>query len=120
MSGYAALAERMSMSADLTSIRRFSSLNYQNLLYLQAELTDLEAEWRKKEKDRDELTDREKKYPSHDWVSLSKSPDWRTFELIQKKLKEYSERKLCSNHHVANLTTCVQTMLSSSCVPSHS
>jgi hypothetical protein len=42
-SGHAKVATLMSHHSDLAIFRRFSKLNFQNLLYLQAELTHLEA-----------------------------------------------------------------------------
>ena len=44
MEGYPALAEVMSMNDGLDVFRRFSSLNIQNLLYMQAELNNLELD----------------------------------------------------------------------------
>ena len=44
MEGYPALAEVMSDHDGLDIFRRFSTLNVLNLLYMQAELTDLECD----------------------------------------------------------------------------
>ena len=44
MEGYPALAEVMSTNNGLDIFRRFCALNVQNLLYMQAELSDLELD----------------------------------------------------------------------------
>ena len=92
MSGYAGLAQRMSLSVDLGSIRRFTSLNFQRLLYLQAELTILEDEWRAIEQTVDAKTNIEDRYRSHSWSHLKADADWQKFVDLQKKLDEYSKQ----------------------------
>ncbi|KAL9622060.1 MAG: hypothetical protein Q9160_003559 [Pyrenula sp. 1 TL-2023] len=92
MSGYAGIAMRMAASSDLTSVRQFSALSYQNILYLQAELTALEEAWRQKEEAIRASGDIEKRtwYP-HDWERLGKDPElWPEFLKLRQKLKEYS------------------------------
>jgi hypothetical protein len=93
--GYAKIASTMSHHSELAIFRRFSKLNLQNLLYLQAELTLLE-------KDLDELVERDKTNPNRgfytkDWWSLAESSDdeegqeqWDKVLQIREKLKEYS------------------------------
>lgn len=94
--GYAKIAMTMSHHGELAIFRRFSKLNLQNLLYLQAELTNLE-------KDLGELVERDKLDASRgfyakDWWSLAESSDeeegqeqWDKVLQIREKLKEYSK-----------------------------
>lgn len=71
MIGYAAIASRMSNSSDLTLLRSFSSLNYQNILYLQAELTHIEQLWREKKVEIQNSTNEDMRERSpHDWAEL--------------------------------------------------
>ncbi|OTA65856.1 hypothetical protein K449DRAFT_420569 [Hypoxylon sp. EC38] len=93
MSGYAAIAKRMSSGSDLTSFRNFSTLNYQNILYLQAELTHLESSWREKEKEIQKEADIDNKNRSpYDWAQLQKNGEaWDNFLRLREKLKEYNE-----------------------------
>jgi hypothetical protein len=92
MSGYAGIAEHMSRFPDIGSFRRFSALNHQNLLYLQAELTVLEDAWRKTEERNNDSDDIEAKFRAKGWDTLRRSAaDWEQFEALQQKLKTYSE-----------------------------
>lgn len=71
MIGYAAIASRMSNSSDLTLLRSFSSLNYQNILYLQAELTHIEQLWREKEVEiQNSINEDMRERSPHDWAEL--------------------------------------------------
>ena len=94
MEGYARLAQLMGRQDEYAIFRRFSSLNKQNLLYLQAEITYLEQEL-------ESLAKRDASYPhrqyfSKDWWSLSQSEDeedleqWHKIFEIREKLNEYS------------------------------
>jgi hypothetical protein len=96
MEGYSNLALLMGQNAELGILRRFSRLNLQNLLYLQAELVHLEADL-----DQIALADQSSGHPqksvySRDWWSLANSKNegderqWRTVLEIRGKLKEYS------------------------------
>ncbi|KAI1392442.1 uncharacterized protein F4822DRAFT_441404 [Hypoxylon trugodes] len=103
MSGYAAIAKRISISSDLTSFRSFSALNYQNILYLQAELTHLEEAWRNTENDTLQSTDENKRslHP-HDWAELQKDTEtWDQFKKLRHKLKEYNEA-LIQQHAISH------------------
>lgn len=95
MEGYAKLALLMGRHSEFAMFRRFRALNMQNLLYLQAELTDLEDQLQK-------LVCRDSEDPNRnfytkDWWSLSQSEvyeereQWEKFLDIRVKLKEYSE-----------------------------
>lgn len=92
MSGYAAIAKRMSLGSDLSAVRQFSELNYRNILYLQAELTHLEDEWAKLEQamTNDPDPNKREKIP-FDWAKRQEEKAvWQQFEKMRKKLKEYS------------------------------
>ncbi|KAI1655916.1 hypothetical protein F4813DRAFT_365737 [Daldinia decipiens] len=103
MIGYAAIANLMSNSSDLTLLRSFSSLNYQNILYLQAELTHLEQLWREKEAEIQNSTKEDMRERSpHDWAELQKDAEvWAQFLQLRNKLKEYNEA-LIQQHTVAH------------------
>jgi hypothetical protein len=103
--GYAPLASLMAEHPEYGIFRKFSSLNAQNLLYLQAELVYLEANLL-----RHVATDHEAGMSAQngtmqanklryevDWYSLAYSEEedpntlqWKTVLLIREKLKEYS------------------------------
>lgn len=95
MEGYAKIAYLMSHHNELAILRRFSRLNLQNLLYMQAELTYLE-------KDLDQLSQNDQAESSRalysrDWWSLAESENgdsekeqWKKVVEIRGKLKEYS------------------------------
>ena len=92
--GHAKVATMMSHYNEFAIFRKFSKLNYQNLLYLQAELTHLEANL-KKLADRDGR-DPNRTYYSKDWWFLAQNEEhdsreqWQKFLQIRNKLKEYS------------------------------
>jgi len=93
--GHAKVATLLSHHSELAIFRRFSKLNFQNLLYLQAELTHLEANL-KKLVDRDAQNPNRQQY-SRDWLFLAQNDDehddreqWDKFLQIRDKLKEYS------------------------------
>jgi hypothetical protein len=96
MEGYSKIARLMALYPEFGILRGFKQLNFQNLLYLQAEITHLE----------DELRDcvaedngrRDRPYNSTDWWSLSHPPEeqeddheqWDKVLEIRKKLEKYS------------------------------
>jgi Family of unknown function (DUF6594) len=93
--GHAKVATMMSHHKDFAIFRKFSKLNYQNLLYLQAELTHLEENL-KRLADRDK-DDPNRKFYCMDWWSLAQNnkeydsrEQWEKFLQIRRKLKEYS------------------------------
>jgi hypothetical protein len=94
MEGYAKISQLMSRHDEFAMLRRFRSLNIQNLLYMQAELTYLEEELHLREC-RD-AQDSNKVFYARDWWSLSQSTDsedisqWHKFLEIRRKLQEYS------------------------------
>jgi len=95
MEGHAKVAQLMSQHPELAIARRFGHLNMQNLLYLQAELVHLEAEYKK-------IAEDDHRNPGRldfakDWLSLSQSDDeadleqWEKLLEIRPKLKEYND-----------------------------
>lgn len=94
MEGYAKVANLMATHGELAIFRRFKALNMLNLLYLQAEITHLEAELR--EVACEDAQQGRENHP-HDWWSLSQSEDdndreqWDVVLKIRKKLEKYSK-----------------------------
>lgn len=99
MEGYPELASIMGRYFEMGILRRFGTLNALNLLYLQAELIELESELQ-------EIAGKDVKSDipfrsdfAHDWVLLSKpigngdEKQWQKVLQIRAKLKEYSERR---------------------------
>jgi hypothetical protein len=106
LKGYAPLASLMSTHPEIAIFRKFSTLNAQNLLYLQAELVYLESKLqRHASEDRQAGIAAERigtkcadklKYDT-DWYMLANSDEededslqWQTVLEIRGKLKEYS------------------------------
>ncbi len=90
MEGYAKVARLMAAQDEFAIFRGFRALNMQNLLYLQAEITHLEAEFREiAERD---ATDRNGEDYAFDWWSLSISKgengreQWEKIQEIRSKL----------------------------------
>ena len=101
MQGYADLASMMGRYPDTGILRRFGTLNMQNLLYLQAELIKLESELHelaKTDSDQGKSGNRVRGWYSKDWISLSNyygstdETQWQKVLQIRRKLKEYSKR----------------------------
>ncbi|KAL3419832.1 hypothetical protein PVAG01_08330 [Phlyctema vagabunda] len=98
--GYPRLGSYMGMSPENAIIRKFGSLNLENVLYLQAELTHLEIKLREIQA-RDNRSEDEKisKF-SRDWYWLDASADedeceqFDTVMRIRAKLKEYNDAVL--------------------------
>jgi hypothetical protein len=92
--GYAKIATLMSQHGELAIFRKFSQLNLQSLLYLQAELTHLEADLERVAV-RDHADPDRAIYAKH-WWSLAQSEEdeekdqWDKVLQIREKLKEYS------------------------------
>ncbi|MCJ1363202.1 hypothetical protein MMC16_002309 [Acarospora aff. strigata] len=92
--GYTNLASLMGKNPEVAIFRRFSALNAKNLLYLQAELVNLEA--RLQRYAADSANSRNGVYEI-DWFALSRSEkdgdrrQWDTFLEIRAKLKEYND-----------------------------
>jgi hypothetical protein len=97
MEGYAGTANFMHLNSETAIFRHFGRLSVQNLLYLQAELVELE-------RDLGHLVDKDKRsghpncqYYARDWWFLSHSErdgdaaQWEKVLEIRAKLKEYRE-----------------------------
>ncbi|KAI1448152.1 hypothetical protein F5Y02DRAFT_377510 [Annulohypoxylon stygium] len=98
MKGYAKVARLMSTYEEFAILRRFKRLNYQNLLYLQAEMIHLEESLgRLVEKD---AADSERKEYEEDWWKLahggtkSGRAQWKKVCCIREKLEQYNEALL--------------------------
>ncbi|KAH8660568.1 hypothetical protein BX600DRAFT_514160 [Xylariales sp. PMI_506] len=95
MEGYAKLALLMGRHEEFAIFRRFRTLNMQNLLYMQAEITELEDQLKKIVQQ--DTRDTDKSFYAKDWWSLSQSPEdvektqWNKCLAIRTKLKEYNE-----------------------------
>lgn len=97
MDGYAKVARLMSRYEEFAILKRFKTLNYQDLLYRQAEITYLQEDLEKLA-DRDS-TDQARQSYVKDWWALAHtateqdegSEQWRKIQQIRKKLDEYSE-----------------------------
>jgi hypothetical protein len=102
LEGYPKLSRLMASYPEAAIFRRFGALNAEKLLYLQAELQDLEIALRKQQKEDLASNRRDRILYSRDWWTLKESGaaeaeegnDGRQWELvlkIRKKLKEYGE-----------------------------
>jgi hypothetical protein len=99
--GYSKIATLMSCHGEFAIFRRFSKLNFQNLLYLQAELTHLEADL-KEVAVRDQADPNRAIYSKY-WWYLAQSEEnhddreqWEKVIQIGEKLKEYSKSRFFS------------------------
>ncbi|KAH9215913.1 hypothetical protein DL95DRAFT_499395 [Leptodontidium sp. 2 PMI_412] len=101
MEGYPRLGRLMCTQPSYAIFRRFGALNAENLLYLQAEIQELEIALRKQQKEDQESTHRDRIDYARYWVGLKESGeadaepgnDGRQWELvlrIREKLKEYN------------------------------
>lgn len=90
--GYPQLAARMGKFPEAAIFRNFLALNTQNLLYLQAELVELERKLRHIQV-RDEKGGPLKKRLARDWYFLEKDggEQWELVREIRSKLAEFSE-----------------------------
>jgi len=96
VTGYPKLAAKIAVQPEAAIYRRFGALNAQNLLYLQAELVDLEERLKEQQDlDNNDSTGRKSEY-SKNWFSLQDSGvdgDTEQLDLVMKireVLKEYS------------------------------
>lgn len=88
---------------EVAIFRRFAALNAQNLLYLQAELKDLEVTLRQAAEEDERSAHPDRVEYSVDWFALKDSIErhaeegndgkqWQTMLEIRSKLKEYSKK----------------------------
>jgi hypothetical protein len=100
--GYTKLASLLGSHPDLAIFRRFGSLNATNLLYMQAELINLEAKLQRLVQADSTSGHVDRMIYDRDWQSLAESrlaPDgcgeqWATALRIREKLKEYNQALL--------------------------
>ena len=76
MEGYAKIAAFMGAYPEVAIIRRFAALNMQNVLYLQAELVNLEARLRKYEEGDRISGDQNRADYALDWFKLSNATEY--------------------------------------------
>ena len=94
--GYAKVAQLMGEHPEFAIFRRFRALNMQDMLYLQAEITHLEADLRKIEND--DVKHGGRKNHSYDWWSMTHgqgegdTDQWEKVLEIREKLEKYSTR----------------------------
>ena len=99
MEGYAKVAHLMATYGEFAILRRFKQLNYQNLLYLQAEIVCLEERLQKLVQENACGPDG-KRY-ARDWWFLAHGDEgeateqWDTVIELRQKLNEYSETLYC-------------------------
>jgi hypothetical protein len=98
MEGYPQLASLMGTYPVLSIYRRFSVLNSRNLLYLQAELVELEKNLEEYTLEDIQSEDVQKRRHARNWYYLGRVPEgsascaqWHTMLAIREKLKEYSK-----------------------------
>lgn len=100
MKGYAKLGVLMGDFPEVAIVRRFSALSAQNILYLQAELRNLEFDLRKYAHEDDTSSHPLRQIYSLDWYALQDSCDemagegndgrqWKTILEIRRKLEAY-------------------------------
>ncbi|KAL9111750.1 MAG: hypothetical protein Q9227_003809 [Pyrenula ochraceoflavens] len=97
MQGYSRIAKLMSKNKELACVRRFASLNMQDLLYYQAELVQLEADYHELALARPSAKNPLGALYDQDWWTLSQShmdsehKQWKLWLQIREKLKEYNK-----------------------------
>lgn len=103
MDGYAKVASLMCKYEEFAILKRFKSLNYQNLLYRQAEITYLREDLEKLAERDATVPDRQ--FYTKDWWTLAHTAtkqqggeQWRKVQQIRKKLDEYSKWYENSRH----------------------
>lgn len=97
--GYSRLAALMGENPETAVFKRFASLNALNLLYMQAELVDLENSLQRQAKADAESGHFERSLYARDWQTLrdsttaeyGDSTQWNTALKLREKLGEYSE-----------------------------
>ena len=75
MEGYAKIAKFMGRHSEAAQVLRFSDINLQNILYLQAEIFGLREDLRNVETENEESSSPDLKKSSVDWYMLAKLQD---------------------------------------------
>jgi hypothetical protein len=108
MEGYAKVASLMGMHPEFGILRRFQALNMQNLLYLQAEITHLEAELHSIAKE--DIASGKMPGHTHDWWTLSQGHEfgdakqWQMALEIREKLEKYSTHQMLASFDDGSMT----------------
>ncbi|KAI9808416.1 MAG: hypothetical protein M1827_007475 [Pycnora praestabilis] len=103
MDGYHKMADLMSQFPEIVIFRRFSALNVRNLLYLQAELAELDNELHHIAVEDSNSDDAQRKLYSTQWWTLNQSMyhgdslQWKKVLQIRDKVKEYNAALLQIN-----------------------
>jgi hypothetical protein len=114
MEGYAKLARLMGEFPEVALFRRFGALNAQNLLYMQAELTELEATLLEIEQKNATSSISVRARYSRDWWSLQRAASedaedgndgaqWKLVVKIRDKLQNYSKGAMSRSAMTNNL-----------------
>lgn len=98
MEGYSQIANFMSKHPDAALFSRFSDINLQNILYLQAEISGLREDLRQREARNQDASSEGTKSAAFNWYALSEVPDhddpsesqWDKFLKLRQLLKQYS------------------------------
>ena len=99
MTGYAKIATLMGAYPEVAIVRRFAALNMQNVLYLQAELINLEARLHKYEEEDRNSGDQNRIDYAVDWFKLRNTTE---FSNSPCSLSETSERSIRIEHENVN------------------
>ena len=99
MKGYTKLAALMGKYPNVGMVSQFSALNIQSLLYMQAEVAELQQELHELEIENDRSENSDRVRFSRSWKLLSSGEpsdgsdeQWKLVLLIREKFKQYSER----------------------------
>jgi len=101
MEGYPKLAQLMGndhTDGHFLIFQKFEQLSAQDLLYLQAEIINLQEDLSKSMKEDAESDEPERQLCAKDWAELSSSKDseqWEIWLEIRAKLKEYCKPSFC-------------------------
>lgn len=115
MEGYPRLGALMGAKPELAIFRRYSKLNMQSLLYMQAEINELETELQEIAFEDHRSGDPEMQKYSREWRRLAgavggRSLQWNKWLELRAKLHEYSAQRE-SSFSVAETYYCLDTAL---------
>ncbi|MCJ1465959.1 hypothetical protein MMC07_004578 [Pseudocyphellaria aurata] len=101
MGGYSKIADFMGQHPESALVLRFSDMNLQNILYLQAEIYGLREDLRKIQVQNQTSSSEDVVNFSLDWYTLAHTQDndgmnrqWQIFKQLRRVLKEYNEAVL--------------------------
>jgi hypothetical protein len=111
MAGYSALAGFMAANPEAAIVKRFQSLSMENILLLQAELIDIEIQYRDAVKANDASSDPERSKFSRDWYLMSAANDdsgaseqWKLMLRFRDKSREFSKSSFSLGAEDSTLT----------------